>query len=114
MIQLYIAIIDLACLMLVKICWMIIACIATFQKLEGVPSTWTRFFEGSRGLCEDVSKTPTHQIIMGLYSQMYFLPSHFMVTCKEAFYTGFFEQAQHSRLFISPIITKYQAQFIAL
>ena len=99
MIQLYIAIPNLACLMLVKICRMIIACISTSQKIEGVPSTWTRFFEGSRGLCWDLSKTPTHQIIVGLYSRLQFLPSHFMLTFKEAFYTGLFEQAQHNRLF---------------
>ena len=112
MIQLYQAIPDLACLMLFKICRMLIACISTFQKTKGIPSTWTRFFERSTGLCWDLSKTPTHQIIMGLYSQLQFLPNHFMLTFEEAFYTGFFEQAQHSCLFI-PVITDYQARFIA-
>ena len=28
---------------------------------------------------------------MGIYSRVIFLPAHFMVTFKEAFYTGFFE-----------------------
>ena len=106
MIQLYQAIPDLACLMLVKICRMIIACISTFQKTEGVTPTWTKFFEGSKGLCWDLSKTPTHQIIMGLYSRLQFLPSHFMLTFEEAFYTRFLEQAQHSHLF-NPVLTDY-------
>ena len=35
-----------------------------------------------------------------------------MLTFKEDFYIGFFEQAQHSRLF-NPVITDYQARFIA-
>ena len=108
MVELYQAIPDLACLMLVKICRMIIACISTFQKIEGVQASWTKFFKGSRRLCWDLSKIPTHQIITRLYSRLQFLPSHFMLTFKEAFYTGFFEQAQHSRLF-SLVITKYQA-----
>ena len=35
-----------------------------------------------------------------------------MLTFEEAFYTGFLKQAQHSRLF-SPVLTEYQARFIA-
>ena len=89
-IQTYTAIPDLACLMLVKICQILIACISTFQRMEGVTAPWTRFFKGSRGLCWDLSMTPTHQIMMGLYSRLQFLPSHFMLTFEEAFYTGVF------------------------
>ena len=32
---------------------------------------------------------------MGIYSKAIFLPSHFMVTFKEAFYTSFFEVQSH-------------------
>ena len=35
-----------------------------------------------------------------------------MLTFEETFYIGFFEQAQHSRLF-SPVLIDYQARFIA-
>ena len=44
-IQLYQAIPDLACLMIVKICRMVIACISIFQRTEGVQAPWTRFLK---------------------------------------------------------------------
>ena len=45
-IELYKAIPDLACLMLVKICKMLLAAIETFQHTAATNAPWTRFFEG--------------------------------------------------------------------
>ena len=49
---------------------------------------------------------------MGLYARIQFLPSHFLLTFEECFYTGFFEQPQPSRTF-SPLITNYAARYVA-
>ena len=49
---------------------------------------------------------------MGMFSRLQIMPSHFMLTFKEAFYTGFFEQQSLSRIF-SPIITEYKARYVA-
>ena len=111
-IELYKAIPDLSCLMLVKICKMLITAISTFQHSAETNAPWTRFFEGSHGLCWDLSLTPDANILMGLYARIQFLPSHFLLTFEEAFYTGFFEHAQPSRIF-SPLITDYAAQYVA-
>ena len=46
----YIAILDLACLMLVKIRQMLIAYISTYQKIEGIKAPSNIFLEGSKGL----------------------------------------------------------------
>lgn len=40
------------------------------------------------------------------YARIQFLPSHFMLSFKKAFYTGFFEQERPSCIF-SPIIKDY-------
>ncbi len=111
-IKTYTAMPDLACLMQVKICKMLIAAISVFKDTEGIGAPWTRFFEGSQGLCWDLGSTPTLEILMGLYSQVQFMPSHFLLTFEEAFYTGFFEHAKDSLIF-SPIITNYEARYIA-
>ena len=47
-IELYKAIPDLVCLMLVKICKMLLAAIETFQHTGAISAPWTRFFEGSQ------------------------------------------------------------------
>lgn len=111
--QLYVAIPDLPYLMLVSTCHMLIACISTFQNTKGIGAPWTQFFEGSCGLCWDLNSTPTHKVLMGLYSRLQFLPSHFLLTFEEAFYIGFFEHAQLSRIF-SPIIINYPARYVAI
>ena len=111
-IELYKAIPDLACLMLVKICKMLLAAIETFQHTAATSAPWTRFFEVSQGLWWDLSSTPDYNVLMGLYARIQFLPSHFLLTFEECFYTGFFEHAQPSRIF-SPITTDYPARYIA-
>lgn len=40
---------DLACLMLIKICKMIVLCIETFKDVDATGAPWTRFFEGNQG-----------------------------------------------------------------
>ena len=87
------AIPDVACMMLSKICKMLIACITTFQNSDDTKAPWTRLFEGSEGLCWNLQTTPTHEVLMGLFSQLQYLPSHMMLAFEETFYTGFFEQA---------------------
>ena len=111
-IELYKAVLDLACLMLVKICKMLITAITTFQNSAATNAPWTRFFEGSQGLCWDLSITLDYNILMGLYARIQFLPSHFLLTFEECFYTGFFEHAQPSRIF-SPLVTDHAARYIA-
>ena len=38
---------------------------------------------------------PTRQTLMGLYARVIVLPSHFLLSFEEAFYTGFFEVETH-------------------
>ena len=90
-------ILDLACIMLVKNSKMIITIIQTFHDIEQTGHPWTIFFEGAQGLYWNFLKAPTRQVLMGMYSQLIFLPSHYMVTFEEAFYTGFFKV--HSNIF---------------
>ena len=82
---------DLSCTMLVKAARMIVTVIQTFHDIEQTGHPWTRFFEGAQGLCWNLLKASTRQVLMGMYAGLIFLPSHFMVTFEEAFYTGFFE-----------------------
>ena len=82
---------DLTCIMLVKIAKMLVTTIQVFENIEQTGHPWTRFFEGTQGLCWNLAKAPSRQILMGLYARIIFLPAHFMVTFEEAFYTGFFE-----------------------
>ena len=91
---------------------MLLAEIRTFQHTAATNAPWTRFFEGSQGLCWDLSSTPDSNVLMGLYARIQFLPSHFLLTFEECFYTGFFEHAQPSRIF-SPITTDYLTRYIA-
>lgn len=111
-IDLYEGIPDLSCMMLRKVCRMLVATIEVFQNTVGITTPWTRFFEGSQGLCWDLSAAPEYKILMGLYAQLQFMPSHFMLAFEEAFHTGFFEQARPSRIF-SPITIDYGARYIA-
>ena len=82
---------DLMCIMLCKIPKMIVIAIDTFHNIEQTDHPWTKFFEGSHGLCWNLLQAPSRQVLMGLYARIIFLPAHFLVTFKEAFYTGFFE-----------------------
>ena len=111
-VDLFFGIPDLSCMMLSKICKMLIATIEVFQHTAGTKTPWTRFFEGSQGLCWDLSAAPDHKILMGLFARLQFLPSHFMLAFEEAFHTGFFEQERPSRIF-SPTTTDYGARYIA-
>ena len=52
---------------------------------------WTTYFEGPDGLAWDLSQAPKKEILMGMYARCIFLPSHWLVTFEEAFYTGFFK-----------------------
>lgn len=111
-IDLYEGIPDISCMMLQKICRMLIATIEVFQHTAGTKTPWTRFFEGSQGLYWDLSGAPDYKILMGLFARLQLLPSHFVLTFEEAFHTGFFEQARPSQIF-SPITTDYGARYIA-
>ena len=42
---------DLTCIMLVKIAKMLVRTIQVFNNIEQTSHPWTRFFEGTRGLC---------------------------------------------------------------
>ena len=86
---------DLACIMLCKIAKMISTYITKFNEMEQTGHPWTKFFEGGRGLCWDLTVAPTRQTLMGLYARVIFLPSHFLLSFEEAFYTGFFEVETH-------------------
>ena len=111
-VELYKAVPDLACIMLVKMCKMLMAAIETFQNTAATNAPWTHFFEGSQGLCWDLSTAPEYNILMGLYARVQFLPSHFLLTFEEAFYTGFFEQERPSQIF-NTLITDYLARYTA-
>ena len=77
----------LSCIMLVKVAKMIVTVIQTYHDIEQTGHPWTKFFEGAHGLCWNLLKAPSTQLLMGFYARLIFLPSHFMVTFEEAFYT---------------------------
>ena len=60
-------------------------------KVQQLRADRPKFFEGGRGLCWDLTVAPTRQTLMGLYARVIFLPSHFLLSFEETFYTGFFE-----------------------
>lgn len=101
---------DLSCFMLVKIAKMIVSAIEVFNEMEQTGHPWTMFFEGIDGLCWDIQIAPPRNVLMGLYARIIFLPSHFLVTFEEAFYTGFFEIM--SNIF-SPMNKDPRSRFIA-
>lgn len=82
---------DLSCVMLVKICKMLVTIITSFNNLARSGAHWTTYFEGPNGLAWDLSMAPSKDILYGLYARCIFLPAHYLVTFEEAFYTGFFE-----------------------
>ena len=101
---------DLACIMLKKIMKLIKVCINTFPEKIAVTAPWTRFLEGRKGLCWDLQTAPTQECIMGFYARVQFLPSHYMVTWEEAFYTSFFEY--QSSIF-GPLVEDYGTRYVA-
>lgn len=82
---------ELSCVMLNKISRMIITLITAFKELPHAAPHWTTYFEGPDGLAWNLQEAPLKEILMGMYARCIYLPSHYMTTLKEAFYTGFFE-----------------------
>lgn len=101
---------DLSCIMLVKIAKMIVTAIEQFNDMEQTGHPWTRFFEGMDGLCWNLQTAPPKNVLMGLYARIIFLPSHFLVTFEETFYTGFFEI--ETKVF-SPLNQDPRSRFVA-
>ena len=100
---------DLACLMLVKIMKLIKVYIKAFSDAI------KRTLHGQGSWKEEVvyagtSRKLLHQLASwGSMQECRFLPSHYMVTWEEAFYTGFFEY--QSSIF-GPLVEEYGARFI--
>lgn len=88
---------DLSCMMLVKICRMLLMAMTAFRNLPKAGPHWKTYFEGHEGFAWNLELAPSKEILMGIYGRCIFLPSHFMNTFKEAFYTGFFKY--HSEIF---------------
>ena len=100
---------DISCRMMHKICLMLSAVINTFRNTEATKVKWTTFLEGYKGLIFNLNDTPKMKIIYGIFSRLMFLPSHYMQTFEEAFYTGYFEMDCH--LFM-PICKDLRARFV--
>ena len=77
--------------MLFKIARMLVTVITSFKRLPRAGPHWTTYFEGPDGIAWDLQEAPSKEILMGIYARCIYLPAHYMVTFKEAFYTGFFE-----------------------
>ena len=101
---------DLACMMLTKICKMLIACIEDFHNSIHTRAPWTRFLEGRTGLSWNLQLAPTPNVLMGLFARLQFMPSHHMQTFEDAFYTGFFEY--QTRVF-GPLVHDLGARLVA-
>ena len=90
---------DLSCMMLVKIARMLLMVITAFKELPKAGPHWTTYFEGPDGFAWNLQNAPSKEILMGIYGRCIYLPSHFLNTFEEAFYTGFFEV--HTEIFSS-------------
>ena len=101
---------DAACIMLKKFMKLIKVCIKAFPDKIKMTAPWTRFLEERKGLCWDLQIASTPECIMGFYARIQFLPSHYMVTWEEAFYTGFFEY--QSNIF-GPLVQDYGLRYVA-
>ncbi len=101
---------DLAFVMLCKIIDMLTTCIETFPATIETKAPWTRFLEGRKGMCWNLQTTPTPRILMGIFARVQFLPTHYLVTWEEAFYTGFFEY--QSNIF-GPLVQDLGARYVA-
>ena len=101
---------DLACKMLFKIIEMLIDSIEIFPANIEIKAPWTRFLEGKQGLCWNLQAAPTPTVLMGIFSRLQFLPSHYMLTWEECFYTGFFEYQSH---LFGPHVSDLGARFVA-
>ena len=101
---------DLACQMMIHIANLIIACIKNFHEAIDTKAPWTRFLEGKKGLCWNLMAAPDPPIIMGMYARIQFMPSFFMHTFEDAFYTGFFEY--QTKIF-RPLVKDLGARYVA-
>ena len=101
---------DLACQMMIRIANLIIACIKNFHDAIDTKAPWTRFLEGRKGLCWNLMAAPEPPVIMGMYARIQFMPSYFMHTFEDAFYTGFFEY--QTKIF-GPLIEDLGARYVA-
>ena len=66
--------------------------------------------EGSNGLAYNLSNQPEDRIIYGFFARLMFMPSYYLSTFEEAFYTGFFTFP--TKIF-SPEVTNLRARFVA-
>ena len=101
---------DLTCQMMYKINTMLLTALEAYSPIARFDTPFNRFLEGQKGLAWDLQTTPPKPILMGIFSRLMFLPSHFMATFKEAFLTGYFEA--HSSIFAlkpSDLHTRYVA-----
>ena len=81
---------DLSCIMLRKICKMMLACIEVYHKAKTSNTPWLGFLEGSQGLAYNLNEQPSNNVLHDFFARLMFLPSYYMQTFEEAFYTGFF------------------------
>ena len=77
--------------MMHKIMKMLIAALTAYNPLVETQLPFTRFLEGHNAISWDLSKFPPPNVIMDLYARLQFMPTHFMLTFKEAFHTNFFK-----------------------
>ena len=101
---------DLSCQMLRKICKMLLTCITMYHRPELADTPWMSYLEGNQGLAYDLSQQPTQDVLYGFSACLMFLPSYFLNTFKEAFYTGFF--TIDTKIF-GPQMTNLRARFVA-
>ena len=95
---------------MIKIHKMIIDCIKTFQPTVSANIPFTKFLEGHNGLSWNLIYTSPKPILMGLFSCLQLLPSHYLTTFEEAFFIGYFESQTH---IFGPIPERAQLQYLA-
>ena len=101
---------DITCQMLRKICKMLLTCITMYHRPELADTPWMSYLEGNQGLAYDMSQQPSKEILYGLFARVIFLPSYFLNTFEEAFYTGFFTFDTH---IFAPEMRNLRARFVA-
>lgn len=69
---------DLSCMMLKKICKMLLTCIQVYHKARITDTPWISFLEGTQGLVYDLSGQPSDRVLHGFSARLMFLPSYFM------------------------------------
>jgi len=81
-----------------------------YHRPELADTPWMSYLEGNQGLAYDMSQQPSKEILYGLFARVIFLPSYFLNTFEEAFYTGFFTFDTH---IFAPEMRNLRARFVA-